>query len=407
MSYDVLIVGGGAAGLAAAARLAGQPVQVLLLERNPRVGKKILSTGNGRCNLSNEQMSADFYGEAAGFVRTLYETVPPENVLAFFHSLGLMTLSEEGRIYPRTMAAASVLDILRQAIDAPNITLLTDTKVSSLRQDRSGMWIAETQERSFHARNVLLAAGGFASPKSGSDGSGAALLSALSLLLTPPSPALVQMKTRPTLPALKGLRTRATLSLFVDGNCVRRETGELLFTDYGISGVCVFQLSGDAAVALSEHHSVSVRIHFLPELEPESVPEWLRSRLAHLDYGPLGTCFTGVFQRVLAEAIPKASGLRPDQSMLTAAEQRRLCEHIAAFPLDITGTLGFDHAQVTRGGLKLSSVNPRTMDVRPGLYAAGEVLDCDGPCGGYNLHFAFASGIAAADAIARSASDLR
>ncbi len=403
MSYDVLIVGGGAAGLAAAARLAGQPVQVLLLERNPRVGKKILSTGNGRCNLSNEQMSADFYGEAAGFVRTLYETVPPENVLAFFHSLGLMTLSEEGRIYPRTMAAASVLDILRQAIDAPNITLLTDTKVSSLRQDRSGMWIAETQERTFHARNVLLAAGGFASPKSGSDGSGAALLRSLSLPLTPPSPALVQMKTRPALPALKGLRTRAALSLFVDGNCVRRETGELLFTDYGISGVCVFQLSGDAAVALSEHHSVSVRIHFLPELEPENVPEWLRSRLAQLDHGPLGTCFTGVFQRVLAEAILKASGLRPDQSMLTAAEQRRLCEHIAAFPLDITGTLGFDHAQVTRGGLKLSAVNPQTMEVRPGLYAAGEVLDCDGPCGGYNLHFAFASGIAAADAIAGSA----
>ena len=406
MSYDVLIVGGGASGLAAAARLSGQPLRVLLLERNPRVGKKILSTGNGRCNLSNEQMSAEFYGEAAGFVRELYETVPPEEVLSFFHSLGLMTVSEEGRIYPRTLAAASVLDTLRQAIASPNITLLPDTRVTALGQEQNGMWTAESADgKRFHARYALLAAGGSAAPKSGSDGSGAALLASLSLPLTPPSPALVQLKTRPALPALKGLRTRASLRLQIDGCDSAQETGELLFTEYGISGVCVFQLSGTAATALAAGHSVRVRIHLLPELNPDSVQEWLGSRL--LAFGreaSLSTCFTGVFQRILTESVLKAAGLKPDHSAgLTHAEQMRLCETITGFPLEITGTQGFDHAQVTRGGLKLTALNPQTMEVRQGLYCAGEILDCDGPCGGYNLHFAFASGIAAADAIAASA----
>ncbi|MBQ9009652.1 MAG: aminoacetone oxidase family FAD-binding enzyme [Clostridia bacterium] len=402
MSYDVLIVGGGASGLAAAARLAGHPVRVLLLERNPRVGKKLLSTGNGRCNLSNEQMSASLYGHGAVFVRELYQVIPPEKVLAFFHSLGLMTLSEEGRIYPRTMTAASVLDTLRQAIDAPNITLVTDTEITALGRESDGTWVARSREgKRFHARYALLAAGGSAAPKSGSDGSGAALLAALSLPLTPASPALVQVRTRPALPALKGLRTRAEVTLLVDGTPDLQETGELLFTDYGISGVCVFQLSGTAATALRSGHTVQVRINLLPELTPNMVPDWLDSRLRDRGDGSLGTCFTGVFQRILTETILKAAGLRPDQPANVSGEEKsRLCSALTAFPLTVTGTLGFEHAQVTRGGLSLASVNPRTLEVLPGLYVAGELLDVDGPCGGYNLHFAFACGLAAADAMA-------
>ncbi|MBQ7488602.1 MAG: aminoacetone oxidase family FAD-binding enzyme [Clostridia bacterium] len=405
MVYDLIIVGAGAAGLTAAARLANSPVHVLLVDRNPRVGKKLLVTGNGRCNLSNENMSPDLYYEAAPFVHNLYRIMPPADVLAFFESIGLMTTTEDGRIYPRTMAASSVLDTLRGVVEAaPNITILTETSITRLINGPDEFWTVRTdQQATFTCRRLLIAAGGSAAPKTGTDGSGYVLLRMLNLPVTPLSPALVQLKcSHPVLPSLKGIRTQAELTLCISDEPRRVETGELLFTDYGISGICVFQLSRYVSSALANNRQVLIFIHFLPELGTASILDWLKQRLRTLPGSTtLQNSFTGVFQRMLTLAIIKEAGLKPGVPIesLKPSEINRLSRTIQSFPLEITGTTGFENAQVTRGGLSRECISPETMEVLPGLHVAGEIIDCDGPCGGYNLHFAFATALIAADAI--------
>lgn len=408
MQTDCIILGGGAAGLAAACALGQRGARVALAERLDRVGKKLLSTGNGRCNLSNEVMSAELYGDAAPFVRKVYEATPPGEVAAFFSRLGLMTAVEEGRIYPRTFAASSVLDVLRAGCTLPNVTLLTGQSALSLAVSRrGGLCVQLSGGEGLFAPYVLAAMGGSAAPKFGTDGSGARLLSSVGHSVTPLLPALVQLKcSHPALRSLKGIRASASLTLEVDGLPVACETGEVLFADYGVSGVCVFQLSGLASKALHAGKSVCLRIDFLPEVPAPELSGWLDARIARLSGADLQSLFSGVFPRLLSQAILREARLSPQASAaaLTADERRALLRAIGSLPLPVTGTLGFDHAQVTSGGVLLDEVDPATLRSRlvPGLYLAGELLDVDGPCGGYNLHFAFAGALTAAKAIAAS-----
>ena len=400
---DCLILGGGAAGLAACAALAQSGARVALIERLDRVGKKIMASGNGRCNLSNADMRPACYGEAEAFVARVYAATPPERVLAFFSALGLMTAQEEGRIYPRTMAASSVLDVLRMACDAPGVSLMTGQEVISLAPVR-GVWRARLASgECLSAPAALCAMGGQAAPHLGTDGAGARLMEALGHMIAPMYPALVQLRCdHGALRSLKGLRVPARLTLEIDGAPAASETGELLFADYGVSGVCVFQLSGPAARALAQRRRVALRVHLLPEVA--DVPVWLDARIAARETLSAQALLTGVFPRLLAQALLRQAHIAPqaEARRLCAAERAALCDAIAAFPLPVTGTQGFKHAQVTGGGVSLDEVDPATMASRlhGGLYIAGEVLDVAGPCGGYNLHFAFASGLTAARSIA-------
>lgn len=402
MHTDCLILGGGAAGLAACARLAQTGVRVTLVERLDRVGKKILASGNGRCNLSNADMSPAHYGKAAPFVSRVYEETPPGEVFAFLSSLGLMTACEEGRIYPRTMAAASVLDVLRAGCES--VTLLTGQEAVSLAPSRRGGFSVQLSGgESVSASAVLCAMGGSAAPHLGTDGAGARLLRALGHTVTPQYPALVQLRCdHGALRSLKGVRAQARLTLEIDGRAAAQETGELLFADYGVSGVCVFQLSGLAAEA--QKRRVRLLVHLLPELDERAVPAWLDARIAAQPAASAQGLLTGAFPRLLTLALLKQAGIAPDAQAgrLSPASRAALIQAITAFPLPVTGTQGFKSAQVTRGGVSLDEVDPAFMASRlfDGLYLAGEVLDVDGPCGGYNLHFAFASGLTAAKAIA-------
>ena len=402
MHADCIILGGGAAGLCAAAALGEYGLRVTVLERLDRVGKKLLATGNGRCNLSNADMDASHYGESAGFVRRVYAKTPPDAVAAFLSRLGLMTLQEEGRIYPRTLAASSVLDVLRAGCARPNVTLQTGCDVQALSPSRHGGWNVRTRDGSLSCARVLVAMGGSAAPGMGTDGSGTRLMEGLGHRVTPLFPALVQLRCdHPALRSLKGIRVQAALTLLLDGKPAARERGELLFADYGVSGVCVFQLSREAAPALAARRDVRLSIHLLPEVD--DVPAWLHARIAAFSLTPAQLLFTGVFPRLLSQALLRQAGIAPDTpaSALTDAQQGALAQAISAFPLRVTGTQGFSSAQVTRGGVALGEVDPSTMASRlfDGLYLAGEVLDVDGPCGGYNLHFAFASALTAAKAI--------
>ncbi|MBQ7887606.1 MAG: aminoacetone oxidase family FAD-binding enzyme [Clostridia bacterium] len=403
MQTDCIILGGGASGLAACAALARTGMRVTLVERLDRVGKKIMAAGNGRCNLSNEHMDASFYGEAAPFVSRVYEITPPQEVLTFFSELGLMTASEEGRLYPRTMMASSVLDVLRAGCEQENVTLITGQEAVSLTPSRRGGWSVQLSSgEGVFAPVVICAMGGSASPHLGTDGAGVRLLKTLGHSASRQVPALVQLRCdHGALRSLKGIRVQAALTLEIDNQTAAQETGELLFADYGVSGVCVFQLSGRTAQALDQKQDVRLLVNFLPEIH--AIPAWLHARIAARGGQSALGLFTGVFPRLLTMALLKEAGVSPDAQAcgLREAQISTLDKAISAFALPVTGTQGFKNAQVTRGGIQLDEVDPGTMASRlfDGLYILGETLDVDGPCGGYNLHFAFAGALTAAKAI--------
>ena len=403
MQTDCIILGGGAAGLTAAAALGESGLRVTVIERLDRVGKKLLSTGNGRCNLSNADMRPALYGPAEAFVADVYAATPPPDVLRFFSRLGLMTAAENGRIYPRSMQAAAVLDVLRMACDRPNVQLMTGQRAVSAAPSRRGGWSVQLESgEGLFAPTLLCAMGGSAAPSMGTDGSGVQLMTALGHSATPCVPALVQLRSdHPALRALKGIRVQATLTLRIDGAPDAQETGELLFCDYGLSGVCVFQLSRVASRALAQGRRVAVSVNLLPEMD--DLPAWLHERIAARPALPAASLFTGVFHRLLAQALLREAHIAPDTRVtaLNDCETDALCRAVGALTFAITGTQGFAQAQVTSGGIRRDEIDPRTMASRlfDGLYLAGEVIDVDGPCGGYNLHFAFASALTAARAI--------
>ena len=404
MNYDCIIIGGGAAGLAAAAYLSRYSIQVLLIERLDRVGKKILSTGNGRCNFSNREMSAKNYGNKHEFIKKLFKTTSPSEVLDFLASLGLMFREESGRLYPRTMAASSVLDVFRNALQKDNIQTMLQEK-AVLITNKNGLWQVKTESKhEYIAKYLIVCTGGKAAPKMGTDGSAFNMIENLGHCITPIVPALVQLRCSSSiLPSLRGLRIHAKVSLFVNKRYVNSEIGELLFTDYGLSGICVMQLSGNAADALREKAAVSLQIDMLPEIPDSYMISWFKDRLNSNSTNTVLSVFTGVFPRMLSQAILHEVAIPCTKiaAALTPLEVDALLNQIKRYSLQVTGTQGFDSAQVSRGGVSLDEIDPYTMESRlhPGLFFAGEDVDIDGPCGGYNLHFAFASGLTAAKSI--------
>lgn len=402
---DCIILGGGASGLTACAYLADRGLHVTVVEQLDRVGKKLMASGNGRCNLSNTRMDSAYYGDASAFVRRVYGQTPPEEVYAFFSSLGLMMAEEDGRLYPRTMMASSVLDVLRNACAKDWVKMRTGCRAVSLSPSRRGGWSVQLENgEGLFAPVVLCAMGGSASPQLGTDGAGTRMLSRLGHSITPLYPALVQLKcSHSALPSLKGIRVQAALTLLIDDQPACQESGELLFTDYGVSGVCVFQLSRHAAKATDARRQVRLLINLLPEIPAEETQNWLHERVIRMQHADALTLFTGVFPRLLTLALLKESCIAPDTpvSLMNDAQLHAMAKTIGAFSLPITGTQGMKNAQVTAGGVDLEEIAPDTMAsaLYDGLYLAGEITDVDGPCGGYNLHFAFASALTAAKAI--------
>ena len=391
---DVIIIGGGASGMMAALTAAENGRSVLLLERQSRVGRKLLATGNGRCNLTNYNTSpARYHGEDGGFCAYALRAFDVGSTLQYFASLGLLTVNEDsGRVYPMSNMAGSVLDVLRYGLEHPRIEVRTGQVVTAVKRTAEGFTV-RTETDAFTAGKLILAAGGCAGSKVGGVMDGYRLAKALGHHRTALYPSLVQLKTDPTYPrALKGVKAECDITVLRGSGTVAENRGEVLFTEYGVSGPAIFDIS--RAVATGGEGLVCA-LDFFPDWDLREVLDWLRMRRQAMQAHEASTLLVGSCHTRLGQMLCKAAGFTSQPAAdLTDSDLERIARQAKHFALPITGTCGFDQAQVTAGGLCTDEFDPETMGSRlvPGLYACGEVLDVDGDCGGFNLQWAWSSG---------------
>lgn len=391
----VTVIGGGAAGLMAALTSAGLGNRVILLERQSRVGRKLLATGNGRCNLTNLELTpAHYHGAPASFSAPALEAFGAAEALDFFEALGLLTTAEDtGRVYPLSDQAGSVVDVLRFAAEAAGAELRTEFDVTALKRTKTGFKVCSPSE-SILSDKVIVCCGGMAGGKLGGTGSGYELLQSLGHSVTPLFPALVQLKTDTTyVRSLKGVRADAAVTLKRKGRVIAESAGEVQFADYGISGPAVFEIS--RAVSGGQD-GLTLHLDLLRRLDFARVQAMLAQRCRAMPALALENLLTGTVHNRLGRTVLRYAGydLNAPAASLKPADLKRIASALGDFALPVLGTLGFDSAQVTAGGIRTDEFDPHTLESRcvPGLYAAGEVLDVDGDCGGYNLQWAWASG---------------
>ena len=392
----VIVIGGGAAGIMAALTAAeGEKRRVILLERQQRIGRKLLATGNGRCNLTNTGATLEHYhGEQVDFAAPALAKFSPQDALDYFHSLGLMTVEEYGgRVYPLSNSANSVVDVLRFALEKKGVDVRCACPVRAIaRRDRG--YTVVTDEGNLSADYLIVACGGAAGAKLGGVMDGYELLKPLGHKRTALHPALVQLITPPDYPrALKGVRADGSVRLLSGSETLAKGEGELQFTDNGLSGPAAFDVSRAAATA---GEGLTLSVNFFREYSAGQVLALLKQRRESYPQLESAQLFTGMLHNRLGKMLVKYAGL-PQELALGKLSDTQLEQAVQAavdFRLKLLGTEGFDHAQVTAGGIKTTGFNPETLEswFMPGLFVCGELLDVDGDCGGYNLQWAWSSG---------------
>lgn len=413
---DIAVIGAGASGMAAAVFAQktcmennSRKCSITVFERNDRVGKKLLMTGNGRCNLTNlDTDMCHYHGTKPRFAKDALLTYPPEKVISFFEELGVICTAEENqKVYPISLHAASVLDSLRLAMEELDIQVQTGSQAAEIRKDMNGFVITLSDQRVFRAKSVIVAAGGMCAPSTGSDGNGYRLLSGFSHKLLTPVPSIVQLKTDTKFcKPLSGNKILGCAALYIDGRKVREEAGEILFTDYGLSGPPVLQLSGYVSRALAQKKSqrnpdsIFVTLDFLPDYSIDEILTMMYMRRTAFPNRKLEEFLTGLFHKRLALGLIREATDKPMSSpvsSLTDKEIERLATVCKAKKIQVNGTMPFANAQTTAGGIDTSDFNSSTLASLkcPGLFACGEILDIDGDCGGFNLQWAWSSGFLA------------
>ena len=392
----IIIIGAGASGMMAALTATEVPGRrVILLERQQRAGRKLLATGNGRCNLTNTGATLEnYHGENRDFAAPALDAFPPQAVLNFFRGLGLVTVEEYGgRVYPLSDSANSVLDVLRFHLEARGVELKAAEPAREVKREKQGFIIVTDSER-LHADKLIVACGGAAGAKLGGVSDGYELLKMLGHKRTALYPSLVQLVTAPEYPrALKGVRADCALRLYAGENLLAESGGELQFIETGVSGPAVFDLSRAAATG---GKGLTLAADFLRGYDVDALFCLIKQRCETLPALPAGDMLTGIVHNRLGKMLIKYAGLNAAASLRELNDEafQKLAKACKDFRLPVQGTEGFDKAQVTAGGVKTSGFNPETLEswFVPGLFACGEVLDIDGDCGGYNLQWAWASG---------------
>lgn len=400
---NIAILGGGAAGLMAAvsaARCSGKNVKITVIEKNARVGKKLLTTGNGRCNLSNLQLSGEPYsGSLKDGAARLLQAFDCEYIRDYFKTLGLYTRADgEGRIYPVSNSASSVLDVLRLTLRGYGVRELCGTEIDKITQEKNRFYL-HSKDNIISCRALILTTGGKAALKDG-DSAGYELLKQLNHTCAPLFPSLCPVPVKSSaLRSLKGQRCACTVTLENGGQAIAQERGELQFTENALSGICVFQLSRQCAQIKKQGQTPVLCVDLLPEIGCRELYDELSRRIKE-DKIMLEELLTGILSKRIALSALKESSLAPlnrRAGKITEKELKRLCQILKCWEFEASSPGSFKQAQVTAGGIPAGEVEIDTMasKKKDGLFFAGELLDLDGKCGGYNLHWAWVSGIRA------------
>ena len=397
----ILVIGGGPSGMMAAIVAARRGAYVTLVDRLPKIGKKLLATGAGQCNLCNTKPTqANYHGTDTSFMLPALAAFGAETALTFFDALGIEVREvEHGRVFPITGQASNVLDVLRYEMSMLGIREVTDAKIQDIQPQEGGFHCFTAEGDKFKADKVVVAAGGTSSPNLGSNGAGYKLAAALGHNVTHTFPSRVPLLLDSWfLARLKGVKVRdARVSSYVDGELMRASSGDLLFADYGISGPPVLNISRAIGEFERTDRDLAVAIDLFPEETMESMEALIRKRIGHAPYKALEVCLIGLLHKRLIPVLFAEAGqedLNRPCGTLDDEEVGRLIGILKDWRVKSSGTKSWMNSQVTAGGVDVSEVDSATMESKlvPGLYFVGEVLDIDGDCGGYNLQWAWSSG---------------
>lgn len=403
--YDAIIIGAGASGLVCAITAAKNSKKVLLIEKNSKVGRKILYTGNGRCNITNTSVVEDsrnpvhYHGKFPKFVIPALNQFSLADTTEFFSKLGLEFIVEsDGRCFPSSNQAQSVVDVLREELERLNVEILLDTPVEEV--SCANRFVVTAGGKDYQSKKLVIATGGKSYPKFGSSGDGYTFAKKLGHSLVETYPAYVPLTVDdPICKELQGLKLETEVRVFTEGKQVAINSGTLMFAHFGLSAPVVLELSRKISELLAQKKQVVLKVNLLPGVPREKLDNFLKERFARLHHKTLRNCFVGLLPQKLFPAMLNASKIDGDTNCAQVSKDIRskIAELLSAYPFKVSGTQGFEEAHFTAGGVNVKEVNPNTMEskLHPGLFLCGEVLDIDGDCGGYNLQWAWSSGYVA------------
>ena len=389
------MVGGGASGLIAAIK-AAERQEVILIEGNDKCGKKLLLTGNGKCNYWNRNICVENYNqEAKDFLNIILSKENQKEVFTFLEQLGIYPKIKDDYYYPNSNQATSIRTLLMKELERRKVTIYYQFKVEEI-QKQNNQFLIKSKDRTIIGDKVILATGSCAYPKTGSDGSSYQLASKLGHSIHPLTPALVPLVSNDKgIKEWDGIRCDAKIFVWIENQMQKEEQGEIQLTNYGISGICTLNISSIVTRNLKANKKVMVHINFLPDLKI-SCYQFLTERNQKLPNDTIEELLESVFAYPLLFVLLKKAQIKKEDhwSNLSEKQKSQLANIIQCFPLEIVDSLSFDRSQVTSGGVPLEEINPQTMEsmITPNLYLTGELLDVDGKCGGFNLAFAWISG---------------
>lgn len=401
MKRNIAVIGGGASGMMAAITAAKHGAAVTIYEPKERLGKKLLATGNGKCNFTNLHQTMECYrGTKPEFAKGILEAFTVEQTLAFFESIGIVPKVKNGYVYPNSEQAASVADALFMEVKERNIVVKKE-EVTALKKNKNG-YTVNTEQGNQTYDKIILCVGSRAGMSEKTEFLGYRLAEGLGISLVPVRPALVQLRcAEKWFKTVSGVRTEAVVTLFADGKKIAREQGEILFADYGLSGIPVFQISRFAGEALDDNKKVTCTLDFFPQHTFEEMKELLKQRAENSGIKTAEELLVGLLNHKLNYIFLKESGMNPtasaEREFADVKKRAALAGAYKSLTCTVTATNPFANAQVCAGGVATDELNDKTLEVKKlqGCYVAGELADIDGTCGGYNLQWAWSSGYVA------------
>lgn len=403
--WDLLVIGAGASGMMAAITAARENKKVCIIEKLDKAGKKLLATGNGKCNFTNEKMNADCFHGDTSFVEQVLRQFSVENCLKFFHSIGIYPKNKNGYYYPNSEQAASVTNALLFELERLGVKISYETMVKEIATSDKEVCIW-TNKGSFVGKRLVIATGLLAAPKLGSDGSLFDAVKALGHRFIPILPALCGFYCKGMkFKQVAGVRAHGTVCACIDGIKYAEDTGEIQFTDYGLSGIPVFQISHYLSKGLYEKKKVEIKINLLPDFDKNQLIDEINYRRSIGTSMPITALLNGLVNQKLADMILDKASIDKERYVASVStdEISKIAELLQEIKVTVTNYRDFEFAQVCTGGIPTIDINHQTLESKlvPNVYFAGEILDVDGICGGYNLHFAWATGYIAGKAASK------